>query len=226
MIDAGLSAELLDLAHHVAPELRLVNLYFVDAADLQRVEPSNCYGYCDRGVDPVVRDHLIAGGQWQGQGNLVVFQTDAIRADASNFHRAMIEVFAHELAHLLPAFATPLPVDNEPSTREREVFARRHLDFATHNDSNVVTSDHGSRFIRCACHVWFRLLAMGLALPAHQMFAGYRWGLSPALEYYEALHGEPFRMAGELFSRIEAAPIHSDFTNLWQSDLEKINDNA
>ena len=223
MIPSDLADEALDLVRHIAPEFKLHNLYLLDAADLQRLEPdTSCMAYVETSiVPPDIRDHLQAIGEWEGQGSAIVVCTDNIRRDCNNFRVAFLTVMLHEICHLLP-LSIAVPVDVDPTPQERKQAAEVHHEFITKPVCNLVAADHGDRFARIACHVLFRALAIGFVAPAHQMFAGYTYGLSHPHDYYEALGGEPFRMSGELFSTIARTPPPRAFIDLWKKDLARL----
>jgi hypothetical protein len=227
VIPADLQSEIAGLLYRIAPELREV--YLLDSADLARPEPTTCFGYASRLLDPAIHEHLLATGQFHGApAGVIVFATARIRQDASDFRRAMLEVALHEACHLLPAIPANLRTAQFGPKATAAIEAGHHQLVASPpaGVDVVLREDHGARFIRIAAHVWFRAVALGFVPAAHEMFAGWRYGLSHPFDYVEALEGEPLRMLHEDFATIERTPPPQRFVELWQHDLKALQEKS
>jgi hypothetical protein len=221
-----------DMAGHVAKsewlcravagrDLANVPLYIVPQSSLPKQAGSakHCYGYTTPSLDLYLRDHISG---WRGRGPCMVINDIALAQDfaTEDLDYATAKLVLHELAHILDR-----PV----------VFAeRRDAPAAKIKFEAMVVADAGERppreelpryfghefdFIRVCLHLVFRAQRIGLPIKPAALCAGFRYGLSHASEYAEALDDEPARCVGMLFREIAATSPPPAFLQLWIQDM-------
>jgi hypothetical protein len=214
MIHPALLQHCRELANLVAPEIR--RLYLVPRpADY--IAPSNCGAYATFTPDIVIRDYLIARGEWQGPAATIVFLHD---------YDQCVEwasgVLLHELGHVLP-YPEQLPGDEEPTAEERHLHSVFRLAWASPVKPLPKTgfrdAQHDWRFVRRVLHLHFRAQAAGAYIPLPMLgICGWEYGIAPARRYCSALNDEPERLLQATFAEIEATAPPSAFIQLWDSD--------
>ncbi len=207
------------LAHAIAPELCDAPLYLL-MGEADRMHLSDCHAYATPvggRVNIALRDRLLTADEWLGPGRAVVFYEADILADCNDFRRAMLELTIHEIAH---AVVQSIPTDvAEPSFIARQFDELRHnRDAREVSREPTIEGDHGGPFVRRCVHLWQRAIWQGFHAPIWQICAGFRYGMSHACDYVEALADEPLRMRRASFAEIEATTAPPAFNELWQRD--------
>jgi hypothetical protein len=179
-----------------------------------------CDGFTNPSLDLYLRDYI--GPAWHGRGPCIVVNDLAFKDDlyADAFEYVVQSVVLHELAHVLmrPALFEDRP-DLSP---ERLLFETLLVADALKRDppaDRPAYDGHESPFIRVALHLRHRAEAASVSIATALLCAGWRYYLSPAHRYLEALGDEPARMAGALFRDILAARPPPAFVQLWDEDV-------
>lgn len=214
--------ELQRLAFTIAPEFEEHPFYLLR-------HPSNIpfsrntAAYCDATrSSPVLRRTLIESGQWRGPGTTIAF--------VSSIDDESIEgTFIHECGHALPLPTEPI-VDKEPTAEEAK-FELAMLEKASRlpPDSECYQPwwpAHGADFIRRVLHLWDRARTAGYGIPGRSLsVAGFFYGLTAPACYWSALGDETKRLAGLPFAEIESIKPAKEFTDLFNADVERWQEN-
>ena len=224
---ATLAAEAEGLCRAVAfRDLAGVPLYIVSQSSLPAEAGSgdHCYGYTTPSLDLYLRPHLP---NWRGRGPCMVINDLALAEDfdADDLEYVIQCCVLHELAHILdrPAQfadrtdADPLKLQFEALVVADSTGRPPRLDLPAY-------FGHEASFVRIALHLCHRASRHGAAIGPGAVCAGYRFGLSPAFRYQDALGDEPDRMADWLISDILAAQPPPAFSGLWTDDLAAYHD--
>lgn len=177
------------------------------------------YGYTTPSLDLYLADHIP---NYRGRGPCMVINDLAISedCDAEDLGFIVPGFVVHELAHILDR---PAPVADRTGDAP-ELIKFESLVVAT-ADSRPPRIDipayfgHADTFIRIALHLRFRAEQAGVYLSPAQLCAGYRYGLSHAQRYADALGDEPEQMADSLFRDILALDPPQAFSSLWCDDF-------
>jgi hypothetical protein len=210
------------LAACVAPELSApARLYVLNAAATGRPEPASCRGTSTRHCDSGIRDTLIDNGAWRGPGPMIVLDLTRILADVGedDFRGDVLQIFLHELAHILPA--DPVVADSEPSELTRRIDRELHAEFceaACSVGANLVDKFHDGAFVRRCCHLWWRAITSDFAIPLPGLCAGFPYQQHPTAACFAALAGECSALEFKTFAEIEATPPPSLFAEIWEFD--------
>lgn len=194
---------------YVVPQSRLLPEYG---------SATHCYGYTTPSLDLYLRDHI---SPWQGRGACIVINDLALAGD---FHPDDLEyltlAFAlHELAHILDR--PTLYEHRTGTTADRLLFETLVMADATKRPARAdlpAYFGHEATFIRLALHLCHRAGQAGVCIGPGALCAGYRYGLSHAQRYQQALGDEPARRAAWLFRDISNTAPPSEFSSLWADD--------
>jgi hypothetical protein len=218
---SGMASWLEDLAHRIAPELQAP--LYVAAARL-----ADCRGQTSGTIDLAHRERIR---NWRGRGAAVVIDFAQARQIArqplwcapdfdTRWRLEALDVFAHELAHVLerdepvePTTATPREVRAEIKQIDERIAAMAHP--VDHCPAVII--QHPMQFHRLACHVAHRIQQVVplVANPA----GGRGYGFSPSWHYAKALGNEPQDMADATFAEIRATTPPQAFVDLWRQDV-------
>jgi hypothetical protein len=209
------------LAACVAPELSAAPLYVLNAADTGRPEPASCCGTATRHCDSDIRDTLFDNGTWRGPGPAVVLNLTRILADSSHddFRGDVLQVFLHELGHILPT--DPVAVDVEPTELMRRIDRELHAEFceaACSAGADLADKHHDGDFVRRCCHLWWRAIVAGAAIPLPGLCAGFPYQQHPTATYFMALANECAEMHDKTFAEIEATAPPERFNAITEFD--------
>ena len=214
-------ARAVDLCRRVASrDLAGGPIYVVPQSRLATDMTADCEGYTAPSLDLYLRDAI--GPAWHGRGPCLVVIDVALAADAhpDDFEYLVRAVVLHELAHILerPALVTDR-TGVQPARIQFEALAVADAVSRPELAEQPAYRGHEARFIRTVLHLRHRAAEAGVAIAPALLCAGWRYGLSVADRYVEALGGEPARMAGALFHDILASPPPATFTELWIADV-------
>jgi hypothetical protein len=126
----------------------------------------------------------------------------------------------HELAHILDR---PALYDDrtgvDPAKLRFESLVIVNVTQRPARDDIPLYFGHEAGFIRIALHLCYRAERPGVSIHPCAICAGYRYGLSSAVLYQEALGDEPQRCADMLLRDILAAKPPHAFSSLWCDDF-------
>lgn len=178
-------------------------------------------GYTTPNLDLNLRSCI--GVAWRGRGPCMVLNDVSI-ADEHFPEDVDIVAFStvlHELAHILdrpvPVDLQTLPTDN---CIEFETMVISNANQQEYRPLPTAYHGHEAPFIRIALHLHYRATVAGVETIPNILCAGWRYGLSHAHRYMEALADEPNRMIHLPFLQISRTEPPTDFTNLWLQDVE------
>jgi len=179
----------------------------------------HCYAYTLGSLDLYLRDHIPG---YRGRGPCVVINDIAL---AENYAGEDLEYFTqttliHELAHVLdrPAvYEDRTGVD--PNKLKFEALVVAHITAKPIREEIPRYHGHEAKFIRICLHLCYRAQQLGFDIYHVAVCAGYRYGLSHASHYLEALGDEPARCMGMLFRDILATEPPPAFSSLWCDDF-------
>jgi hypothetical protein len=170
-------------------------------------------------LDIYLRDYIP---NYRGRGPCMVMNDLALaELYEPEDHEYLTQQFAlHELGHILdrPAlFEDRTGVDPDKLLFEALVVA----DCTKRPPREDIPLYHGHEvgFIRIALHLCYRAQQAGFDAYHAALCAGYRYGLSHASLYLEALGDEPARCAGMLFRDIAKTKPPPAFSSLWCDDF-------
>jgi hypothetical protein len=160
---------------------------------------------------------------WQGIGNLIVLDGEAIRNESQpgQFERCLLNTALHEAGHLtptLPKLPPELVNYDPPAEFQARALAKLKVD-EPEPEPGTPDDAHDWKFARRCCHLFFRACAAGYNVPLHRLFGWSSWQ-SPAEHYLPHVLHECIRMQGETFAAIEATEPPAGFVELWQADLD------
>jgi hypothetical protein len=139
---------------------------------------------------------------------------------ADDFEYVVQSVVLHKLAHVL---MRPTLFEDRPDlSPERLLFETLLVADALKRDppsDRPAYDGHESPFIRVALHLRHRAEAAGVSIAPALVCPCWRYYLSLADRYAEALGDEPARMAGALIHDILAARPPPAFLRLWNEDV-------
>lgn len=169
-------------------------------------------------LDIYLRDHIL---NYRGRGPCMVIN-DLMLAEMyePEDQEYLTQQFVlHELAHVLnrPAlFEDRTGVDPNKLLFESLVVA----DCTKRPPRDDIPLYHGHEvdFIRIALHLCYRAQQVGFDAYHASLCAGYRYGLSHASLYLDALGDEPARCADMFFRDIRATEPPQAFSSLWCDD--------
>ncbi|RMF20524.1 MAG: hypothetical protein D6760_11385 [Deltaproteobacteria bacterium] len=179
----------------------------------------HCFAFTAPSLDIYLRDHIPG---WRGRGPCMVVNDAGLAEDYEREDLAYVvpAYVLHELAHILdrPAlFADRSGVD--PSRLKFEALVVADVTRRPVRDDLPAYFGHGHSFIRIAVHLCHRAQQAGFDVCPAAICAGYRYGLSHASRYVDALGDEPRRCADWLFRDILAAKPPWAFSRLWTEDV-------
>lgn len=183
---------------------------------------SVCQGYTTPRLDLHLREYIPG---YQGRGPCMVVNDREIREGRSDpdFEYYFLATAIHELAHILIAPRLyDEPAKETPKTIRRE--ARKTAQYLTEEmpeGGPPPFPDHGSIFIRAALHLCHRAERNGVCIEANEVCAGYRYGLSHARRYQQALGDEPERMLDVPIARVVETTRPEAFDQLWKEDFRR-----
>ena len=179
----------------------------------------HCLAYTTPSLDLYLRDHIPG---YRGRGPCMVINDVALAEDfdPEDLEYVIPAYVLHELAHILdrPAlFEDRSGVDTDRLLFESLVVA----DCTKRPPREDIPLYHGHEvgFIRIALHLCYRAQQAGFDAYHAALCAGYRYGLSHASLYLEALGDEPARCAGMLFRDIKSLKPPPAFSSLWCDDF-------
>jgi hypothetical protein len=224
MIDTALRNEAILLVMGVAPELfeGQCPLYLLSAADLGRPIPETCSAYCQRtAADVVLRDYLIAANQWAGHGVGIVFDLTKIEATTTDLRQTFLAVLIHEVGHAVLIRPVAPRLDIEPPAEVRRLQESIYRTFATAPKKHGIDEAHDDKFVRVLSHLWWRAAGRGVVANFGEMLSPWVYGID-LHAYVEALGPELWSMRDETFAAILATEPPAAFTQLWQRDCERL----
>jgi len=202
-------------------DLEGVPLYLVPQSILppQRGSGDHCFAYTTPSLDLYIRDHIPG---YRGRGPCMVINDLALAEDfgGEDLVYRMQTTVIHELAHVLDRPA--LFDDRAGVDPNRILFESLIVANATARPSREdipLYHGHEAGFIRIALHLCHRAQQAGFDAHHAALCAGYRYGLSHAGSYLEALGDEPARCAGMLFRDIKSHKPPPAFSSLWCDDF-------
>lgn len=176
---------------------------------------------------------------WLGRGPAILINDKRLYATAfhaATKHGASVELadeFAkvqllgtvlHEAAHILSSRDfTAAPIGVGPDALEAFDSFDDDRPFTPNSGQAAIIpfNFHDATFIRCCVHLANRARRWGYKCPIDDMFAGARYGLSPAILYARALETEtrayPFGNIGEI---LKTRPPQA-FVDLWRRDVRE-----
>lgn len=178
-----------------------------------------CYAYTLGSLDLYLRDHIP---NYRGRGPCVVVNDIALAEDVGSedlAYRTQSTVL-HELGHVLdrPAvYEDRTGVD--PNKLKFEALVVANATARPSREDIPLYHGHEAGFIRIALHLCYRAQQAGFDAYHAAICAGYRYGLSHASCYLEALDDEPARCAGMLFRDIRSLEPPPAFSSLWCDDF-------
>lgn len=188
--------------------------------------PVDCGAYAPKTTDPLLRDHLIARGEWTGPRPMIVM------VESSRVNDDVLGTILHEAAHHLPF--VPLPADEEPTDATRAEWLELTTAWASHKRESKVTPawmfGHGKEFVRTCLHLHFRAIWHWHAARVerwqsltieHLRFAGGGYHLSDPHEYKRALGKEAGVMLDATFAEILSTPAPPAFLELFEADYRR-----
>lgn len=210
------------LGHLIAPDLAGLPLYVVPQSalvdDLGSAEHAG--GYTTPSLDLYLRDAI--GSSWRGRGPCMVVNDINLRdVEPDDVELFFMAIVLHELAHI---------VERPVLFRERTDAAPARLLFeslavanivaepATQDEENYALMQHGDRFTRAALHLQYRASQAGVEVGPALICAGYRYRMTHASAYRDALGDEPARMIGQRIEDVLATPPPTEFVRVWMSD--------
>jgi len=210
------------LCHAVAgSDLGTAPLYVVPQSSLPVAfgTGDHCYGYTTPRLDLYLQDHIP---DWRGRGPCMVVNDVALREDhfEEDLDCLICVNVLHELAHVLDRPA--LFADREGTDPARITFEKLVVAYATRRPSCAdlpAYFGHDHSFIRIVLHLCHRAERHGVAIAPSVICGGYRYGLSHASRYQEALGDEPARRESMPIRKILATKPPIAFSSLWCDDF-------
>jgi hypothetical protein len=214
-MDATRRAQLLELAHAVAPELTKHPLYILGARELgitPRMDLSDsdiaCAGLAGNDLDLACRDAI--GPSWQGRGTcILIAQPEADNAEA---------VVLHELAHFFSGNLPPSIVMEGFEPRTVGMYVLESVDatftkaYAESELPRLPDQFHRAAFHRALIHLQYRARQTGFIAGTAELGIKAR---CPLYLLTRALGGEPERCIHFTFADFMARPMPRRFRKLW-----------
>jgi len=179
----------------------------------------HCYGYTTPSLDLYLADHISS---YRGRGPCMVINDLALAMDhhPDDIEYVVPAFVLHELAHILerPAlFEDRTGVD--PLRLKFEALVVADVGQRPVRNDLPAYFGHEAGFIRIALHLRYRALRHGVSIAPGQLCAGYRYGLSHARRYVDALGSEPARLIDASFTNIRTTKPPPAFSSLWCDDF-------
>lgn len=172
-----------------------------------------CRGWYGPHLDLVFRDWLKAVGRWEGRGAAFVVR-DELGGDVLSVH-------LHELAHVLEETSRLATMTEADIATEWSI--EFNADTITETSGTLplpkLWTDHGTAFIRAACHIGARARALGLVFRTVDLgFAGPHYGLSWGWRYDMALGDETAEHSETPLRTVLDSDYPQAFRRLWWED--------
>lgn len=222
MIRQSPIAEAERVARSCIPELASTPLYIVRPEDRTLVTPEmlgdfdGCYY---RQLDRALQPQLEAEKRWKGPGIAIVVSD---RGGAV----ATIALTLHELAHWLDRSEADSPAD-DPYDAFVKAADQTNAGAARPASIPAALWAHGDSFTRLCCHLWYRATRMAECFikPEWLGFGNVYPGLEMLrcpTEYVGLLYDECQHNRHRPLRTIAATRPPTEFTELWNSDLNRI----
>jgi hypothetical protein len=202
-------------------DLAGVPLYVVRQSSLPQQAGSgdHCYSYTTPSLDLYLREHIP---HWRSRGPCMVINDVALAEDfaAEDLDYVIAKTVLHELAHILDRPVVFAERKSAPPAKiQFEAMVVADASARPPREDLPRYFGHESGFIRVALHLSHRAQRHGEPIKPAALCAGYRYGLSHASEYAEALGDEPERCVDMPFREIAATSPPPAFSQLWMQDL-------